>query len=660
MKNERLLSNMNLLDDKYIDEANPENKNRKKKINWLRFGLIAACICLMVTAMNLYLFIPFTSTVPDVSEYENNEYYPIIEKLNALSVVKPKYKNNFDKIISSLSAVFDALASTGVDFDAIAPGDSPVYGASPDGSNEENENGSYKEITDNQVDGVIEGDLIKRSDKYIYYLSESKLNVYSINGTDSKLVGELDLSNIQYKNSYGKTEELDVSASFGYSCEMYLSQDCNTVNIIGPYTFGGIDCTTGKGNIKSGTVVISLDVRDATNIFLKNYVLIEGSYSTSRLANGKLLVITKKTYDTVDYSKAESFVPGICYDNGTKTELIPMSNIACPDIINTKNYTVVSLLDESTLELSDCAGFLSYSDEVYVTNNAIYATNRLREDISDTVSTKSKTVTEIACIAYGDSGFDVKGSVKVDGYIKDRYSLDEYDSILRVVTTTESFIRKYYSFSGNESFSLDTAEGTSASLYCIDLSSWSVVSSVEKFAPSGETVRSVRFDKDYCYVCTAVQLTDPVFFFDLSDINNITYKDTGNIEGFSTSLINLGNGYLLGIGRGDDWNTIKIEVYTEGENAITSVCSYEIENAYYSTDYKSYYVDRKNQLFGFGCTEYDYSNSSKYILLLFSNGELIELVNTELKGNNAEKRAVYIDGHIYLLGSNDFKVIKIL
>ena len=665
MKSKNLLDSMNLLDEKYIDEANFENRKRKKKFNWKRFGLIAACICLMVTALNLYLFIPFSTTAPDISAHKGSEYYPIIEKLNALTVVaKPKYKNNFDKIISSFSAIGGAFDNN-VDFDATAPGDVPNVdfspegsngdignGSSPDGSNGSTGNGSYEEITDNQVEGVIEGDIIKRSDKYIYYLSSDFLRVYSIEKENSKMVGEIEISPIKYINSYGKEEETNINM---YNCEMYLSQDCRTVNIIG--------MSWDKVSNDNKTVVASYDVSDAGKITLKNYVCIEGNYKTSRVVDGRLLVITKKSYNNIDFSKPDTFVPQINYDNETKSQLIPMEYIACPDKITSKSYTVISLLDEGTLNSKGCAGFLSYSDEIYVTNNAIYATNKLNEDISNTVSSKSKSVTEISCISYGDNGFDIKGAVKVDGYIKDRYSLDEYDGILRVVTTTQYYIRKFYSFEGNESFYLNALDDTSASLYCVDLATWKVVESVEEFAPKGEIVRSVRFDKNNLYVCTAIQLTDPVFYFDLSDINNITYKETGNIEGFSTSLISLGNGYLLGIGRGDSWSSIKVEVYKEGESKVESVCSYEIENGRYSEDYKSYYINRDKGLFGFGYYDYNasYYDTAKnnYVLLLFANNELIELVNTPIDSQAENMRSVYIDGYIYILGTKDFKVIRL-
>jgi uncharacterized secreted protein with C-terminal beta-propeller domain len=102
--------------------------------------------------------------------------------------------------------------------------------------------------------------------------------------------------------------------------------------------------------------------------------------------------------------------------------------------------------------------------------------------------------------------------------------MDEYDGNLRVFTTTS-----------------DTS--VNVSLFIINAEKLKVVKSVEGFAPAGESVRSARFEKTTAYVCTSKLFTDPVFFFDLSDINNITYKDTGTIEGYSTSLVDFTNGY---------------------------------------------------------------------------------------------------------------------
>ena len=639
MKNERLLDKLNLLDDKYINEVKLGSKKRKT-VNWLiRFGALAACICLMITGLNLFLFIPFKTSVPDVSQYKNSEYFPFIEKINSLNAKEPKYKNNFDKITSTLAStggVFDkggigGGASNDISFDtSFAPGD---------GSYDED----YNEITDNQVSGVTEGDIIKRSDKYIYYLSGGVLRAYSILGADSEMVCELYLSHVETKNEYGKEELINLDTN---NSEMYLSKDCKTITIIGDTI---------------NTKIISLDVSNPASITLKNYVSIEGGYQTSRVADGKLLVVTSKYYNDIDFSKEETFVPSVSYDNETQTMLVPMDKIACADKITNKHHTVVSLLDVNTLDLSGCASFFSFTNDVYITNNAIYASNTYYEDFKD-ISLRHRSVTEISCISYGDEGFSVKGTVKVDGYLKDRYSFDEYEGILRVVTTTRVSTVQHNAFYDEKYSKPIEPNGTSASLYCIDIDKWEIVASVEKFAPLGESVRSVRFDKNYAYVCTAVELTDPVFFFDLSDLTNITYKETGNIEGFSTSLINLGNGYLLGIGRGDDWSTVKVEVYREGEDKVESVCSYVIEHASYDKNYKSYYVNRDECMFGFGYDGYKTNNRYEgchYVLLKFVSSELLELVNTPIDASPNNMRSVYIDGYLYIFGLNDFKVVKI-
>jgi uncharacterized secreted protein with C-terminal beta-propeller domain len=263
----------------------------------------------------------------------------------------------------------------------------------------------------------------------------------------------------------------------------------------------------------------------------------------------------------------------------------------------------------------------------------------------------------------------MKGSVTVRGYVKDQWSMDEYEGILRVFTTTNATVvyDRDYGNGTASSDMLQSASGKSnASLYCVDLSSFEIVASVIDFAPPREEIQSVRFDKEIAYVCTSIEMSDPVFFFDLSDLDHITYKDTGTIDGFSTSLINLGNGYLLGIGRGDRWSSFKVEVYEETANGVRSVCAYELEDAEYSTEYKSYYVDRKNQLIGIGAIDNRYYDTDKYsdqarryILLHFDGYELAELVNVPLRGDLANMRGVYIDGYMYMFGRDDFKVEKV-
>ena len=171
-------------------------------------------------------------------------------------------------------------------------------------------------------------------------------------------------------------------------------------------------------------------------------------------------------------------------------------------------------------------------------------------------------------------------------------------------------------------------------------------------------------------------------------MKNITYKETGTIEGYSSSLVNFGEGYLVGIGV-VNWSDLKIEVYEETEKDVKSVCAYQLKNTDYSLDYKSYYIDRENQLIGLGIKSnhnymYDVdivvpqeegtavigtpsikpddgvkNIDTEYIVLRFYDRELNEEIRTYLDGSIDNMRGVYIDGYMYMFAEKDFKVEKI-
>jgi hypothetical protein len=139
----------------------------------------------------------------------------------------------------------------------------------------------------------------------------------------------------------------------------------------------------------------------------------------------------------------------------------------------------------------------------------------------------------------------------------------------------------------------------------------------------------------------------------------------------STSLIDYGNGYLIGIGNGvaEGYNSrdvMKIEAYTEFEGRVVGVCKYELMPVQFPTEYKAYYIDRANQLLGFGYLgEWNEDRErfeTKYTLLKFDaqNEKFIELFTVGF-GNQDKNydRGVYIDGYMYMLGSGDFKVVAV-
>lgn len=667
MKKEKLLRAMDLADEKFVEEANPEKaaqgketikkqKKTKRRENFWR--AVAAGFTCAAIAVSCWLFIPFNTAPPSVAQYADSEYYEVIQKLNAYNYVEPTDKNNYEKYFEDIfemvrsGDIFYAVKgeNSGADFapgadDEIleAPGEAvPDYGLDV-----EEDGTGYVETTDNQVQGVIEADLIKRTGTHIFYLDRGVLRAFSIEGEESKEVGYVKLDQGD-DTKYAYTDEW----------EFYLSADGKTAIVVAPY-YSKVS--------ETGIALISVDVSDPAGMTVTGTASVVGGYMSSRLVDGNVLLMTEfRVKSDVDYADEETYLPQIETNEGSET--VPADNIIAPETLTSSRYTVVWKLDEKTLTVKDSAAFLSYSDQIYVSQGMIYATRTFTDREEKGGYSIRTSMTEISGISYSGETMEYKGSVVVEGYVKDQYSLDEYEGILRVVTTTSVSTWREYT-NGNVMADDEWVEpgvsmgGTNANLYCIDLSNWEVIAQVLQFAPQGEIVQSVRFDKEMAYVCTSVQLSDPVFFFDLSDLSNITVKDTGTIEGFSSSLVNFGNGYLLGIGRGDTWDSVKIEVYEEYKDDVISVCSYELKNAEYSTEYKSYYIDRANQFVGLGIYRYgsdkDTANGSRYILVFFDGYQLVELVNVPLWGDLNLMRAVYIDGYLYMFGTENFVVKKV-
>ena len=625
-KKERLLFAIGEADEKYIKEAQT-NMGTTRIIK-------AAVVLVLFAALSLYLFIPFAPVTSDLTAYEGSSYFPLIEGLEdyRLTFMQPKYKNNFQWFAAEVGGLFGFLNKGGM-----APGmdaDNNMSGAPELGAN-----GSYIESTDNQVGGVIEGDLVKMTDKYIFRLTGSHLRVYSIAKEDSTLVAEFEIPTFQ--------------SEYSGSGEMYLSLDGNTVTVMK-------QIFDNKSN--PGVGLISIDVSDITNIKLRGMISIDGKYNTSRMVDGKLLLVTNYTFNrnNVDYNDLETFVPTI--DSGNGAEPIEFDDIIYPDNVDGTDYSVVALIDTDNLSLLGANALLNFTDEVYVSAENIFVSREYVSKTQGENTITSSNMSDVAVLGYANGTLTEKGVITLKGHTEDQYSFDELDGYLRVVTSTRDAVQ----YTGGENFT-NMTNYRNASLYIVDLKDNSVAYSLESFAIEGEEATAVRFDGDKVYVCTAVVVTftDPVYFIDLSDYENITSADTGVIEGYSDHLINYGEGMTLGIGR-ENWQYSKVEIYAEQDDKVVSVHEYKF-NGEYSLDYKAYLVNRENNLFGFAAEYfYEYNENDKYVqysdryILIRFDEQSMYVYYVMLNNVRPDRvRAVFIDGYLYVTTDSELIVEQI-
>ena len=713
MKNRKMLDVIGEADEMFVNEADPTKQKAKSKakFNWIAVLSAAACFLLI---LNISIIVPLLANNDEPSDpignsglnhitqdglLQNNSSKPSDDSTDSSTpsqgstdhIQNPDVNEGEDgdkeiyspdmqflknpQLLGALDKYFN-YGYNGSIGDAMDKVEEELEDAFENEMNQPEKDqvtsdlgdGISPDLNDNQVTGVREGDIAKRSDKHLFYLRGTTLYVYSINGSASKAECMLPLGSYLEKAeelvsglNRDKWEQIDD----GYDAwQMYLSDDYKTLTIF----------ISPDYEPKLATGVITLDVSAAPTVEFKDFKIFAGEYVTSRFVGDEILLFTKYTVNKYfDTENPMAYIP--FYTEGEETRYT--NDIYFPNELTASTYITVSRISQKKLRVLESVSYLSYSENIYVSGENVYLTREIplegfawEFDFIETTDEdqsyrKFEPIdTEIAVIGYKSALFQNRGTVTVNGYVHNQYSLDEFEGILRVAPTS------YIKNDGEKELSnpltdVDIGYSSSASLWCINISTMKVVASVENFAPLDDVVRSVRFDGTAAYVCTSLQkliFSDPVFFFDLSDLDNITYTDTGIIEGYSSSLINIGGGYLVGIGYTNN-STLKIEVYKEENGAVVTVCIEEFAKTNFSTDYKSYYVNRESHLLGLAISTY--SNETKryedsYLLLHF-DGEYFDKVMAlgESHNNQGSVRAFYEKDYLYVVTDVGFYTFEV-
>lgn len=637
MKRKKMLMHMDLIDDEFITEAAPKRKERRH-FRTLAV-LIAACLVISVIIGGLAIAfsingkgdkqtnLPDSENPPYIEQYADSEYYEIIKKIYAEASKPAEDSDSGQNTAPKDEYPADMLPSNG-------------------------------EMTETPIAGVIEGNLIKRSDKYIYYLCGNTIRVCTIDGENSVEAGSYTINDISVNSEW----------------DIHLSEDGKTVTVIAP-SYRGVDAT----------YLIQLDVSNPENITEKNRVSVAGYQDVSpSFTNGKILVFSIYfiDYQNLDFSDKSTFLPWVETKDGVS--YIPASNIGTPEMYmdDYTCYTVVSEFDENTLAYIDSHAVFTYANHMYVSTDKIFiALTVFKRTISREENYDiSFSTSGIYGLSYSGNTLTFLGIADIDGYLIGQECMDEYNGILRVMSSINRG-EKYYNDDIDNSV-------YSASLYCIDPDTMQIIGSLERLVPNRNFLEEVHFDKNIVYVRTKDYSTaDSMFIIDMNDINNITCSYAGATPRFSLSsksFVNIGDGYLLYIGQGERSSTLRIEIYEKTEDGIVSVCEYEIQDAVYSFNNEAYYIDRENRLIGFGVGLYkftsnfspehdddhevEYEYEKHYILLSFEDSELKVIEEFPISGLPSSMRTLYIDGYLYLFGyevsgqseySFEFKVIPV-
>jgi uncharacterized secreted protein with C-terminal beta-propeller domain len=234
----------------------------------------------------------------------------------------------------------------------------------------------------------------------------------------------------------------------------------------------------------------------------------------------------------------------------------------------------------------------------------------------------------------------VTGNGVVPGHLLNQFSMDEYDSYLRLATTSGG--RGSFGWQ----FGINTSDDSVNDVYTLD-SDMNLAGSAKDMG-KGERIYSVRFIQDKGYVVTFKE-TDPLYVLDLSDARNPQIKGELKIPGYSSYLHPINKDKILGFGKED--NQVKVSLFDVSDP------SNPIEKAKYTL--KEYWSDILNTHHAFllDSTHEAFfvpGSSGGYVFLYSGDNLKMATAVSDIQA----KRAVYISDYMYILGENKVVVLN--
>ncbi len=595
----------------------------KKHIRWTA----ATAIMLLVSFVSVFFFrtydIAKQPTNETSSKTSSNQAYKVSDKDLSYRKLYNFFATAYEE--QTYYDVDGAEGETGTMDIADYSTDGTLKGSTSDNADTEVIEDAEEDYsqTNTQVKGVDEADIVKTDGKYIYTLNKSNEGVYVTSADKGKLENVLIIKLEKDDNKNDK--------DIGFR-DMYLN-DGRLIVIASDY-------------LQNKCYVYTFDVSDLENVKRLSLLSQDGYYSTSRMEDGIVYLITNKGfYEEPIEDNLKTYVPFVGL-KGQETVIEPedISNFNTTLSASDRRYAVVSSINSLYGNIIETKAVLGSSDTVYMNRRALYVTHITPPTDEDTIKTNR---TDILKFSVNSGEIDVLAKDSVSGTLLNQFSMDEYDGFLRVVTTVTKYVEVTYGdspmgLSPNHYASLQKLSDENA-LYILN-DNLKTVGKIEDIAP-GERIYSARFMEDMGYFVTYRE-TDPLFSVDLSDPENPEILSALKIPGFSSYLHPFGEGNLLGIGKSDS-GKVKLSMFDISDPTdVTESYVETLKDVYYAPaldNHKAVLIDYQKNIIGFA--DYD----SRYYIYSFDEEKgFIKVATLPASYSNENTRGIYIGDVFYL------------
>ncbi|MGM9948557.1 MAG: beta-propeller domain-containing protein [Lysinibacillus sp.] len=339
------------------------------------------------------------------------------------------------------------------------------------------------------------------------------------------------------------------------------------------------------------------------------------------------------------------------------------------------NYAIVSALDLRNAETGDfkVETYVGAGSSIYMSEEAIYMATPSYSPVgleSESADVARMSIlpmwhnnTELYKFTIDGTEVDLAARTTVEGALLNQFSMDEFNGYFRIATTT------------GQASMREADSNNHLHIFDEDLKQVGKLTDLAR----GEKIYSVRFMGEKAYIVTFKE-TDPLFVIDVAEPTNPKVLGELKIPGFSNYLHPLDENHLIGIGydtkMGVDEYTKQPVVYTMGMKVslfdVSDVSKpTEVDHVIiggrgtYSEvqhDHKALYRDKENGYYGFPITLYDdyvYKGTGAIIYRITPDGiaSAKELV-TDADGAQYEEweamvqRLLYSGDTMYVITSN--------
>ncbi|MCU7918585.1 MAG: beta-propeller domain-containing protein [Candidatus Thiodiazotropha sp. (ex Epidulcina cf. delphinae)] len=447
------------------------------------------------------------------------------------------------------NALFDYIGSLPVEFqDDFSSLPTPTTG---NGSEQTNSQPAINSVTgtNNQVSGVDEADFIKTNGDYTYLLSGGYFMILQTWPAD-------------------QSQELSRTEIDGTPRALFFREDIVwVVSDLSQQTYPQFEESLAADiapRVNQMTKVTLLQVTDPAQPTLIRETVFESSYVDARRIDQQVYLIVSAqldlnpALDDPENVEADELLPILADNTAPSTNTQATTSLICdcdaiyrPEIANGTGTTTILSFDLAN-PLADIPSqtVLGNSGMVYANQEHLYIASiedpywlwlpAMEGEESPTPSTTIHKFSLQSSPQYLATG-------SVDGHLLNQFAMDEYQGVLRLVTTEQPWWNTV---------------APDNRLYVMEQTGNQLLqqAKLDGLGKPGEIVYAVRFDQDKGYLVTFEQI-DPLITLDLSDASNPVVAGELEVPGFSTYLHPIEGDMLLAIGQDTNTNGIKLSLF---------------------------------------------------------------------------------------------------